>query len=260
MAKSTPVKKATRSLIWLLVIVAALAAANAGQALLSGCPKAVIAGSTWTPKLALDLEGGTEIILQPQVAAGHSAPTADQLNQAVSIIRQRIDASGVSEAEINTQGSQNVVVSIPGIPDQATINRIESSAKLEFRPVLVSDAAPTSSVGGTATPTPTPSDFDSLQSTPSTKPTNASDEAYVTPRLAAQFAAFTCDQVDSTNANVADPKKPLITCDDTSTYKYILGPVEVAGETISDATSGVVTNSQGISTGQWAVNIVFNAK
>jgi preprotein translocase subunit SecD len=259
-AKSTPVKRATRSLIWLLVIVAALAAANAGQALLSGGPKAVIAGSTWTPKLALDLEGGTEIILQPQVAAGHAAPTADQLNQAVSIIRQRIDASGVSEAEINTQGSQNIVVSIPGIPDQATINRIESSAKLEFRPVLVSDAAPTSSVGGSASPTPSPSDFSTLPATPSTKPTNASDEAYVTPRIAAEFAAFTCDQVDSTNANVANPKTPLITCDDSSTYKYILGPVEVAGETISNATSGVVTNSQGISTGQWAVNIVFNAK
>ena len=260
MAKSTPVKKATRSLIWLLVIVALLALANAGQALISGGPKAVIAGSTWEPKLALDLEGGTEIILQPQVAKGHAAPTADQLNQAVSIIRQRIDASGVSEAEINTQGSQNIVVSIPGIPDQATINRIESSAKLEFRPVLVSNTAPTSSVGGSATPTPTPSDYNSLQSTPSTKPTNASDEAYVTPQLAAKFAAFTCDKVDSTNANVADPTKPLITCDNSSSYKYILGPVEVAGETISDANAGLVTNSQGVSTGQWAVNIIFNAK
>ncbi|HEY0259792.1 MAG TPA: protein translocase subunit SecD [Lacisediminihabitans sp.] len=253
MARTTPVKRALRSLTWLLVIVAALAALN-GYA-------AIFDKGSWAPKLALDLEGGTEIILSPQVAAGHAAPTAQQLDQAVAIIRQRIDASGVSEAEINTQGSQNVVVSIPGIPDQATIDRIESSAKLEFRPVLQSDAAPVSSVGGkSATPTPSPSDFSTLPATPSTKPTNASDEAYVTPRLAAEFAAFNCDQVDSVGANVADPKKPLITCDDSSTYKYILGPVEVAGETISDATNGLVSNSQGISTGQWAVNIVFNSK
>ncbi len=260
LARTTPVKKALRSLTWLLVIVAGLAVANAGQALTAGGPKAVIAGTTWVPKLALDLQGGTEIILQPQVASGQAAPTADQLNQAVAIIRQRIDASGVSEAEISTQGSQNVVVSIPGIPDQATINRIESSAKLEFRSVLESTAAPTSAVGGSASPTPSPSDLSGLQSTPSTKPTDGSDLAYVTPKLAAQFAAFTCSQVDSTNANVADPTKPLITCDNASQYKYLLGPVEVAGETISDATNAIETNSQGVSTGRWVVNIVFNGK
>ena len=260
LARTTPVKKALRSLTWLLVIVAGLAVANAGQALSAGGPKAVIAGTTWVPKLALDLQGGTEIILQPQVASGQAAPTADQLNQAVAIIRQRIDASGVSEAEINTQGSQNVVVSIPGSPDQATINRIESSAKLEFRAVLQSTAAPTSSVGGSASPTPSPSDLSGLQSTPSTKPTDGSDLAYITPKLAAQFAAFSCNQVDSTNANVADPKKPLITCDSSSQYKYLLGPVEVAGETISDATNAIETNQQGVSTGRWVVNIVFNGK
>ena len=265
MARTTPVKKATRSLVWLLVIAALLAIANGANAFFTANPKGpdiskVIAPATWTPKLALDLEGGTEIILQPQVASGQAAPTAQQLEQAVAIIRQRIDASGVSEAEINTQGSQNVVVSIPGIPDQATIDRIESSAKLEFRPVLLTDAAATSSVGGSATPTPTPSDLSTLPATPSTKPTNASDLAYITPRLQAEFDDFTCADVDKSNANVADPKKPLITCDDAGQQKYILGPVEVAGETISDATNGQVQNSQGATTGQWAVNIVFNSK
>ncbi|HAM27193.1 MAG TPA: protein translocase subunit SecD [Microbacteriaceae bacterium] len=252
MARSTPVKKALRSLTWLLVIIAGLTAINAGAVLWNH--------ASWAPKLALDLEGGTQIILSPQVANGAAAPSSQQLDQAVAIIRQRIDASGVSEAEINTQGSQNVVVSIPGIPDQATIDRIESSAKLEFRPVLVSGAAPTSAVGTpTATPSPSASGSAPLQSTPSTSPTNASDEAWVTPALQKQFTDFTCDKVDAVGANVADPKKPLITCDDSSAYKYILGPVEVAGETISDATNGLVTNSQGASTGQWAVNIVFNA-
>lgn len=252
MARTTPVKKALRSLTWLLVIVAALTALNAGAVIWDK--------SSWAPKLALDLEGGTEIILSPQIADGQKQPTADQLNQAVAIIRQRIDASGVSEAEINTQGSQNVVVSIPDVPDQATINRIESSAKLEFRAVLVTDAASTSSVGSSASASPSPSATQDLQSTPSTKPTNGSDLAYVTPALTQKFTDFTCDKVDSTDANVADPTKPLITCDDSGSYKYILGPVEVAGETISDATNSIVTNSQGVSTGQWAVNIVFNSK
>jgi preprotein translocase subunit SecD len=251
-ARTTPVKKALRSLTWLLIIVAGLAGLN-GYA-------AIFAGGSWLPKLALDLEGGTQIILTPQVADGAANPTAEQLNQAVSIIRQRIDASGVSEAEINTQGSSNVVVSIPGIPDQATIDRIESSAKLEFRAVLVSDAAATSAVGS-ATPTPTPGASEApLQSTPSTKPTNGSDEAYVTPALQKQFTDFTCDKVEAAKTNIAPADQPLITCDTNGQYKYILGPVEVAGETITDATNGLNSNSQGISTGQWAVNIVFNSK
>ena len=254
MARSTPVKKALRSLTWLLVIVAGLTAIT-GAATLWG--QGADKGS-WVPKLALDLEGGTEIILSPQVANGEAPPSAEQLNQAVSIIRQRVDASGVSEAEINTQGSQNIVVSIPGIPDQATIQRIESSAKLEFRAVLQAEAAATSAASSpTATPSASPSA--PLQSTPSVKPTNGSDEAWVTPALQQQFTDFSCDKVEGADTNVANPNKPLITCDDSG-YKYILGPVEVAGETISDATAGQVTNSQGVSTGQWAVNIVFNAK
>src|SRR5690606_3093419 len=97
-------------------------------------------GSGWAPKLALDLEGGTQIILAPQLESGQQV-SGEQLDQAVSIIRQRIDAAGVSESEINTQGAQNIVVSIPGTPDKETLDRIESSAKLEFRPVLQVAAA-----------------------------------------------------------------------------------------------------------------------
>jgi preprotein translocase subunit SecD len=141
-AKSSPTKKAWRSLTWLGVIIVGLIALN-GAGVLSG-------GGSWTPKLALDLEGGTQIILAPKLESGQTV-SREQLNQAVSIIRQRIDSSGVSEAEINTQGGRNIVVSIPGTPDEATLNRIESSAKLEFRPVLVASAPSAASVGGEAT-------------------------------------------------------------------------------------------------------------
>ena len=254
MARTTPVKKAWRSLAWLTVIIALLVGINgAGVA---------FAGWSWTPKLALDLEGGTQIILAPQLEDGQ-AVTSDQLNQAVSIIRDRIDASGVSEAEITTQGDQNVVVSIPGTPDKATLDRIQSSAKLEFRPVLSTEAAATSAVGGnTSTETPAPSDAPSpsLESTPSVSPTDASDVNWITPALADQYKNFACSDLDSDGANVAPADQPLVTCDSDGTYKYILGPTEVAGSTISDASSGLVLNSQGVSTGSWGVNIVFNSE
>ena len=91
--------------------------------------------ATWTPKLALDLQGGTQILLAAEQTDGQ-AVAGEQLQQAVSIIRQRVDAAGVSEAEITTQGNQHISVSIPGKADEATIKRIEASAKLDFRPVL----------------------------------------------------------------------------------------------------------------------------
>jgi len=106
------------------------------------------------PQLALDLQGGTQIILTPQLANGKSV-TQDELNQAVAIIRQRVDSTGVSEASITTQGNNNVVVSIPGKPDDNTLKLIEASAKLQFRPVLATSASTTTSVG-TSTSTARP--------------------------------------------------------------------------------------------------------
>jgi len=253
-ARTTPVKKAWRSLAWLAVLIAALIGVN-------GIGVAT-AGWSWTPKLALDLEGGTQIVLAAQLESGQEV-SSEQLDQAVSIIRQRIDASGVSEAEITTQGNQNVVVSIPGTPDQATLDRIQSSAKLEFRPVLATEAATTSAVGAdgtTATPEPTDPAAPPLESTPSVSPTDASDANWITPALSDQYANFNCDDLDAEGANVAPADEPLVTCDPTGTYKYILGPTEVAGSTISDASSGLVLNSQGVSTGAWGVNIVFNSE
>ena len=247
MAKSSPVKKAWRSLTWLGVVVLGLIALN-----LTGV---LTAGGSWAPKLALDLEGGTQIILAPELASGQNVST-EQLNQAVSIIRQRVDASGVSEAEINTQGGQNIVVSIPGAVDEETRNRIESSAKLEFRPVLVAGQPSADSVGGDGTASPSPAPDPALPSTPTASPTDASDLNQITPALQAQYDSFNCADVDTTV--VAPSDEPLVTCEVDGSVKYVLGPVEVSGENIADATNGQVTTQSGATTGEWAVNIVFD--
>jgi preprotein translocase subunit SecD len=257
-AKSSPTKKAWRSLSWLGVIIVGLIALN-GAGVFTG-------GGSWTPKLALDLEGGTQIILAPQLESGQTV-SSEQLNQAVSIIRQRIDSAGVSESEINTQGGQNIVVSIPGTPDDATLNRIESSAKLEFRPVLVASAPSADSVGtddSTATPGATDAATDPATdaatpapaTTPSVAPTDASDLNNITPALQEQFDSFQCSDIDTSVVAPAD--EPLVTCETDGSVKYILGPVEVSGENISDATNGQVTTQSGATTGEWAVNIVFD--
>lgn len=253
MARNTPAKKAWRSLTWLLVIIAGLTAIL-GYGV-------IVQGASWAPKLALDLEGGTQITLAPRLEGGQDV-SAEQLAQAVSIIRERIDVSGVSEAEVTTQGDKNVIVSIPGEPSAETLARIQSSAKLEFRPVIYTDVAATSEVGSTPDPSSTPTPEPSLATTATAAPTDASDPNWVSPALFAQYQDFDCATLDTADTNVAPADEPLITCqpngDGTYGFKYILGPVEVSGETITDASSGLISNSQGVSTGVWGVFITFN--
>lgn len=282
MAQSPAVRRARRSLTALLVIVIALVGIIAlgvwrGEA-------------TWTPKLALDLQGGTQILLAPTQTDGQSV-SGEQLDQAVAIIRQRVDASGVAEAEITTQGSQNISVSIPGKADEATLQRIEASAKLDFRPVLSlgqGATAPTAedqaaadteisgdgtgaaeesgaatgevAPGDAAAQAPAPAEAVAANVDPDPLPDTAYDTAWLTEGLLAEFNDFSCTSEQALGLSEAATDRPLITCDQYGVYKYILGPVEMSGETISDASAMIGTTSTGATTGQWVVQMTLNDK
>ena len=262
MSVSTTVKSARKSLSWLLAIIIGLTALIAVGSLSDE-------NASFTPKLALDLQGGTQVILSPLLLDGQ-AVTAEQLDQAVSIIRQRVDASGVSEAQVITQGDRNIIVSIPGVPDENTLALIKASAKLEFRAVLLTSVgAPTSSIdGGDLSPDgddPAGDNTideeaieDESPSEPNAAPTDASDLNWITPELRAAFDALDCSSPFRQPGQVDDPLLPLITCDVTGTEKFILGPVEVEGANISDASNGTVQTSTGASTNTWAVNLEFD--
>ena len=87
------------------------------------------------PHLALDLEGGTQVILQATSQDG-SPIDADAMEQARQIMSQRINAMGVAETEITVQGGTNIVVDVPGELDQETSDALRQTAALSFRPVL----------------------------------------------------------------------------------------------------------------------------
>ena len=239
MSENAFLKSARKKLVWLIVIILGLAG-------IIGVGTATNQGASFAPKLALDLQGGTEIILAPLLEDGKKA-SEEQLAQAVSIIRQRVDATGVSEAQINTQGNGNIIVSIPGTPDENTLKLIRSSAKLEFRPVLAASASATATVGADGKTTPAPS-------------TSSSPVEGIDSQTLAAFDSLDCTSSFRAPGQVDDPTKPLITCDTNFVEKYILGPVEIEGSTISDATAGTVTTSTGASTNTWAVNLDFNNK
>jgi preprotein translocase subunit SecD len=192
------------------------------------------------------------------------AVTTEQLDQAVSIIRQRVDASGVSESQVTTQGDTNIIVSIPGIPDENTLALIKASAKLEFRPVLITSAGtPTAEVDGAGTSDPDATESPAPEETPAAEeptasPTDGSDLNWITPEIQKEFDDLDCASVFREPGQIDDPAVPLVTCDVNGFTKFILGPVEVDGANISDASNGTVTSSTGASTNTWAVNLEFD--
>lgn len=161
MAQTSAHTAARRALLAMVLIAVALVG------LLTGAHQ--WGDARWTPKLGLDLEGGTQMILEPRLT-GASTVSAEQIDQARDIIVQRVDAGGISGAEVTTQGGRNIVVSIPGTPTESTLNAIRRSSQMQFRPVLaIAD--------GVLAPTPTDSASPTVD--PSASPAPSTTEAPV---------------------------------------------------------------------------------
>ncbi|WP_129658903.1 protein translocase subunit SecD [Rothia uropygialis] len=206
-------------------------------------------GGSAAPKLALDLSGGTEMILSPKATNGGGDISKDQLDQAVDIIRQRVDGAGVSEAEVSTQSGKNVVVSMPDTPSQETRDLIQASAQMSFRSVLTEGE-------GAAVPQDKRTEESKLPH-PDAQPTNGSDSNWITPELQKQYEQRDCTANPGKDDQL-DPKKAVVACSQDGKQKYILGPVELNGSDIKDASHSQVESGGGVSTGQWGVNITFN--
>ncbi|WBL18178.1 protein translocase subunit SecD [Citricoccus sp. NR2] len=244
MSSSTSSGRPKRTLGWLGAIIVVLTAVL-GIGIATN-------QTTGAPLLALDLEGGTQMVLSPETAGGEQV-SSEQMDQAVEIIRQRVDGSGVSEAEINVQGGNTVVVSLPGTPDSQTRELIQASANMEFRAVI-------SGAQGTATPEEDQTALEDFPE-PTAEPTSGSDFNWVTPELADEFQKLDCDAfLAEGNREPVPEDEPMVSCDPQYGMKYILGPVEVFGTQISDADFGMASAPGGISTNQWAVNLSFDSE
>ncbi|MCQ3807764.1 MAG: hypothetical protein KTV16_10910 [Acidimicrobiia bacterium] len=93
------------------------------------------------PLLGLDLQGGVSVVLEPEPNEDGSAVTTEVLDQAIEVIRNRVDGLGVREPEISRQGS-TILVQIPGVDDpQRAIELVGQTAELRFRPLYQEVAA-----------------------------------------------------------------------------------------------------------------------
>ena len=129
----------------LLLILAAL-----GGVALLGVP-----GSPVHKKvtLGLDLKGGLEVILKAVPPKGHKL-TASDLDRSVSIMRQRVDKLGVSEPEIRKEGTNEIVIQLPGVHDPAKAAAIiGKTAQLELYDLETDLTGPSIDAQGNAIPT-----------------------------------------------------------------------------------------------------------
>ncbi|MGC5286728.1 protein translocase subunit SecD [Micromonospora sp. DT231] len=118
------------------------------------------------PRLGLDLIGGTRVTLEATNSIGGKAPTAENLEEARQIIESRVNAFGVAEAEVVTEGNRNIVISLPG--ENRNLDNVGNAAELRFRKVLKgADGSGTAAVPPPATAAPPGSVTPSGGATPS---------------------------------------------------------------------------------------------
>jgi preprotein translocase subunit SecD len=197
---------------------------------------ALIQGAT-SVRLGLDLRGGTSVTLQPRASNDSNKITSEAIDQAVSIIRQRVNSLGVAESEVTAQGSgtnRQIVISVPGDSGRRVVDLVGQTAELRFRQVL----AESSALGGSAASAATPA-------------------AGVSAEINAKFATLDCTNPANLQGTGADaPTDVIVACSRTGASKYILAPAEVLGRQVSKASAGI--DQQGASA--WYVLLTFNGE
>jgi preprotein translocase subunit SecD len=196
---------------------------------------AVVQGAT-SFKLGLDLQGGTSVTLQPRIGVGETGKvTSESIDQAVEIIRQRVNSLGVAESEVSAQGSgvnRQIVISVPGETGRRIVDLVGQTAELRFRPVLV-EGAPTPSVD------------------------TSSNTAGVSAEVIAAYSALDCTLPQNRQGGGGDnPDGILVGCDRAGVNKYILGPAEVLGRQVTKA-SALIDPTQASG---WFVTLDFNGE
>jgi preprotein translocase subunit SecD len=194
-----------------------------------------IQGAT-SVRLGLDLRGGTSVTLQPRIVPGEEGKvTSESIDQAVSIIRQRVNSLGVAESEVAAQGSgtnRQIVISVPGDTGRRVVELVGQTAELRFRQVLASGSG-----------------------IPATKDSAATPVSGVSADVNAKFAALDCTKAENLQGTGTDsPTDTLVACDRAGVTKYILAPAEVLGRQISKASAGLDTQAGNA----WYVSLTFN--
>ena len=250
-------------------------------------------GQQNTPRLGLDLQGGTQVILSPRPIEEGAELTEEQLQQTKEILEQRVNGVGVAEAEISIQGSGGtaaIVVSVPGVTQERIVELVGQTALLNFRPVETilppgpTDAQgnPLDAAGDPTTDEAAPGDTAPEGESPEGEtpddaaPDDAAPDDAATedgsltaegtdivqapensPEFQEQVAALDCtDPANLAGGSPDDPTQWLGTCGQEDGLKYILQPAFIRGENIDGAQAALPQSGAG----GWIVTLDFDAE
>jgi len=134
---SSTVKRYVGSLLTILLVAFCLQAVNPPFDVLDSDGKVVKTGKI---PLGLDLKGGTSFLIrlisEPDEKGVRREITRENVDQAVEVIRKRVDGMGTNEPVITPSGTDRILVQIPGLAPQKlaeTRDQLKKVAKLEFR-------------------------------------------------------------------------------------------------------------------------------
>lgn len=247
---------------------------------------AVMVVTGHAPKLGLDLQGGIAINLQP-VEDGKVTDDVkpEQLDEAIEIIRKRVDALGVAEPEVARQGN-TITVQLPGAKDQAEVLEVVGkTAQLEFRPVLSMSGTELTgkerdeaeaTVAKLRTDLKVPEGVSSQQvvmdeqtqqatttTTTTTTPPEGTETTTTLPPVLNQYRVdinderfaelYQLENQLAASATAAEEQTPdgEVTLPDEKGNLYTLGPVALTGTSVKGATAGLSQD------GRWTVNPSF---
>jgi preprotein translocase subunit SecD len=136
--------------------------------LVAGLITIMAVSGTWTPKLGLDLRGGTTITLTAQNTTGSGTVDPNSLQLAKTIIQSRVDSLGVGESEVTTAGDNQIIVTVPNVQQDELVRLVGQTAVLRFRAVYAAEQV--------QPPAPTPAPTSEPTTAPTAEPTAGASE------------------------------------------------------------------------------------
>lgn len=204
--------------------------------------------SVWKPRLGLDLQGGTRITLEAKASSGDVTP--EKLRQARGIIDQRVNATGVTEAEVTTQGGNQVIIEIPGQKKGDIVDQVGRTAQLRFRLLWAS----TESAQKPADPAEVKAQqaiVDKIDWSKLTLDQLIQAETQGVDSLPKQYVpglnalnklghGFVCTRKNLPQEDRAD--RPLVSCDPKTGEVMVLSPTVIEGTDVKSASAVVPQN------------------
>ena len=177
-------------------------------------------GQRHTPKLGIDLAGGLQVVFTAKTPNGQT-PTKSSMLEAKQILTDRVNGSGVTQATVIIEGSNRLVVSIPG-STKTDVTKLGQAAKLNFRGLVMPSIPVTCTTATTPTVTP-PSAVPS--SAPSGRPSTGSGS--VAPKSARERPLTAASPSPSAPAQTSGAAKPSGSAAATVTPGGPSGPTAV---------------------------------